>query len=100
MSSAACSTVSEAAARSAKWKHPQRSHSTLNLVLPEHVFDAIEQVAFVFLAVRPRLELFFRRILRELLQQLALLARDLLRRLHLHRREQVAASTAVHVRHA
>ena len=49
---------------------------------------------------RARLELVLRQRLGELFEQLALLAGQLLRRLHLHGREQIAASAAVHVGHA
>src|SRR5262245_55097732 len=66
--------------------------------LPKHVLDPIEQIAlFLFLVPRARLELLFREDVRQLLEQPALLLVQLLRRLHLHGREQVALAAAVHV---
>src|SRR5438552_13133138 len=70
--------------------------------LSEHILHSIEQIPFVLRVVaspRTRLEFFLRQHLRELLDQLSLLARQLFRCLHLNGREQVASSAAVDVRH-
>src|SRR5258705_137688 len=48
----------------------------------------------------PRFEFYLGQRLRQLLQQMALILVQLLRRLYLDRREQVAAALAVDVRHA
>src|SRR5262249_39975628 len=70
--------------------------------LPEHVLDAVEEVALflrIVLAARARLELFLRQRFGELLDDLALVARELLRRPHLHGGEQIAAAAAADVGH-
>src|SRR3989441_5895786 len=69
-------------------------------LLTKHVFDTVEEIALVLLfAARPRLELLLRQRFRQLFEQLTLLLRELLRRLHLHGREQIAASASVDVGH-
>src|SRR3989454_6057702 len=69
-------------------------------LLTKHVFDTVEEIALVLRFVaRPRLELLLRERFRQLFEQLALLLRELLRRLHLHGREQIAASASVDVGH-
>src|SRR6185503_16889547 len=88
--------------RRANWFGP-RSPDRLSNHLAEHVLDAVEQVALVLRLVagaRPRLELLLRQHPPQLFDQLALLARELLRRLHLHGGEQIAAAAAVDVGHA
>src|SRR5262245_45013960 len=74
--------------------------SRAGYALAKHVFDTVEEIAFVlFVRARPRLEFLFRQCVGELLDQLALILRQLLRRPHLNRCEQVAAATAVDVGH-
>src|SRR5262245_11888408 len=70
-------------------------------LLPKHVLHAIEEVPFVLLLLVAcaRFELFLRQRFRQLLEQLPLLLVQPVRRLHLHRREHVAVSAAVHVGH-
>src|SRR5437762_3702002 len=68
--------------------------------LPKHVLHAIEEIALVLPAVLSagaRLELFFRQHFGELIEELPLFPRELLRGEHLHGREQIAASAAAHV---
>ena len=63
--------------------------------LSEHVLDAIEQVALVLLLfARARLELLLRQRPSRAVRAAVAVPRELLRRLHLHGREQVAASAA------
>src|SRR6476659_7212248 len=63
---------------------------------PEHVLDAIEQVAFVLrLGMRARLEFFLGQRFRELFEDLALFLVQFFRRLHLYGREHVALAAAV-----
>src|SRR3989442_1654573 len=67
-------------------------------LLTKHVFDTVEEIALVLRFVaRPRLELLLRERFRQLFEQLALLFRELLRRLHLHGREQIAAARLARV---
>src|ERR1051326_527344 len=69
--------------------------------LSKHVLDAVEQIALVLVLVaRARLELFFRQRLGKILEHAPLVLGQLLRRLHLHRREEIAAAAAVDVGHA
>src|ERR1041385_5666346 len=62
--------------------------------LPKDVLDAIEDAALIVRLTRRRLEFFLRQGLVELLEHLALLFRQLLRRHDLHGDEQVATAAA------
>src|SRR5262245_24597317 len=64
--------------------------ATRNFGLPEHILDAVEQVAFVFVLALTRLEFFGGQRVGQLFEQLALFAIQLARRLHLHGGEQVS----------
>src|SRR5215831_16314398 len=68
--------------------------------LPEHVLDPIEQIPFVGIGMRPRLEFFLGQRFRQLLEQVPLFFGEFLRRVDLHSCEQIAASASVDVRHA
>src|SRR5574342_342110 len=68
--------------------------------LAKNIFDPIEQ-AFVFgIADRCRLEVLLGQRLGELLEQLFLIFRQLLRRRYLHRDQQITASASRYVGHA
>src|SRR5690349_9259375 len=68
--------------------------------LPEDVLDAVEQPFVGVLVERNWIELFLRQYAGELLQELLLFLRELLRDDHLHRHEEVAAASSGDVGHA
>src|SRR5262245_15166642 len=64
--------------------------------LAKDIFDALEEASIFVLVARCRLELLFRQRLCELFEDFPLVLRQLPRRDHLHRDEQVAAATTGH----
>src|SRR5436190_11656999 len=75
--------------------------SSAGQALPKNIFDLLEEILLVFPGVqRHRLELFFRKRPAELFERGALFLAELLRCHRLHGKEEIAAASARHIRHA
>src|SRR5436190_17845486 len=75
--------------------------SSAGQALPKNIFDLLEEILLVFLGVpRHRLEFLFRKRPAELFERGALFLAELLRRHRLHGKEEIAAASARHIRHA